>query len=84
MKNNLNDLDLNINNYSLDDILNLFKLSHDFNEYDIKKTKKVVLMTHPDKSGLDKKFFLSFSLSLIIFILIILNFLILNNINLVY
>ena len=60
MKNNLNDLDLNINNYSLDDILNLFKLSHDFNEYDIKKTKKVVLMTHPDKSGLDKKFFLFF------------------------
>lgn len=60
MKNNLNDLDLNINNYSLDDILNLFKLSHDFNENDIKKTKKVVLMTHPDKSGLDKKFFLFF------------------------
>jgi hypothetical protein len=61
MINNLDNLDLNIDNYSLDDILNLFKLTHNFTENDIKKTKKVVLMTHPDKSGLDKKFFLFFS-----------------------
>ena len=60
MINNLEKLDLNIDNYSLDDILKLFKLSHSFTEEDIKKTKKIVLMTHPDKSGLDKKFFLFF------------------------
>jgi len=60
MIHNLEKLDLNIDNYSLDDILKLFKLSHSFTEEDIKKTKKIVLMTHPDKSGLDKKFFLFF------------------------
>ena len=52
MINNLEKLDLNIDNYSLDDILKLFKLSHSFTEEDIKKTKKIVLMTHPDKSGI--------------------------------
>lgn len=61
MINNLDNLDLNIDNYSLNDILNLFKLSHNFTIDDIKKTKKMVLMTHPDKSGLDNKFFYFFT-----------------------
>lgn len=54
-------LDLNIDNYDLDDILNLFNLSKDFNEVGLKNAYKMTLMTHPDKSKLDKKFFLFFS-----------------------
>lgn len=55
------DIDLNINNYSLEDILKLFKIQNNFNEEDMKKAKKQVLMMHPDKSKLDKKYFLFFS-----------------------
>jgi hypothetical protein len=54
-------LDLNIDNYSLDDILQLFRLSTDFNEADMKEAKKIVLKMHPDKSRLDAKYFLFFS-----------------------
>ena len=50
--------DLNIENYNLDDILHLFKLPIDFTLTDLKKAKKQALMTHPDRSGLDSKFFL--------------------------
>lgn len=52
------DIDLNIENYNLNDFLNLFKLDINFNENDLKKVKKLVLKVHPDKSGLDKKYFL--------------------------
>uniref|UniRef100_A0A6C0AVZ5 J domain-containing protein n=1 Tax=viral metagenome TaxID=1070528 RepID=A0A6C0AVZ5_9ZZZZ len=55
------DIDFNINNYNLDDILNLFQVKHDFNEKDLKKSKKKVLMLHPDKSNLKKEYFLFFS-----------------------
>lgn len=54
-------LDLNIDNYNLDDLLSLFKLNFDFTEEDIKQAKRVVLKTHPDKSKLDKKYFLFFT-----------------------
>ena len=54
-------LDLNINNYDYDDLLKLFKLNFNFDFNDLKKAKKQVLMMHPDKSGLDKKYFLFFS-----------------------
>tara|TARA_Y100000816_G_C26069554_1_gene562432 strand:+ start:355 stop:1212 length:858 start_codon:yes stop_codon:yes gene_type:complete len=54
-------VDLNIDNYNLDDLLNLFKLEYEFTEEDLKNTKKQVLKTHPDKSGLDKKYFLFFT-----------------------
>ena len=55
------DIDLSIDNYNLDDLLNLFKLSHDFTRDDIRNAKKIVMKTHPDKSGMDKKYFLFFS-----------------------
>jgi hypothetical protein len=42
-------------------LLNLFKLSHDFARDDIRNAKKIVMRTHPDKSGMDKKYFLFFS-----------------------
>ena len=54
-------LDLNIQNYNLNDLLNLFKLNTNFTEEDLKNAKKIVLKTHPDKSKLDKKYFLFFS-----------------------
>ena len=52
--------DLNINNYSLEDLLGLFKLDYNFDENDLKMAKKIALKTHPDKSGLDKNVFLFF------------------------
>ena len=55
------DLDLNIRNYELRDILNLFKLPSVFNELNMREAKLMVMRTHPDKSGLDKEYFLFFS-----------------------
>ena len=56
----MDDLDLNIQNYDLEDILNLFKLNYQFTEQNLKQAYKTVLKTHPDKSGLDKEVFLFF------------------------
>ena len=53
-------IDLNIDNYALADLLSLFKLDYNFNTDDLKQAKKIVLMTHPDKSKLDKQYFLFF------------------------
>ena len=53
-------MDLNIDNYSLDDLLKLFHLSKDFTESDLKEARKRVVAVHPDKSGLDKEYFLFF------------------------
>ena len=57
----MENLDLNFDNYSLNEILNLFDISADFDENSMKMAKKKVLMTHPDKSGLDPEVFLFFS-----------------------
>jgi hypothetical protein len=54
------EIDLNIENYDLDDLLKLFQLNYSFNISDLKLAKKIVLRLHPDKSGLDKKYFLFF------------------------
>jgi hypothetical protein len=54
-------MDLNIENYDLPDLLQLFKIDFDFTEEDLKRVKKTVMQTHPDKSGLDKKYFLFFT-----------------------
>ena len=54
-------MDLNIENYDLADLLELFKLDFEFDEEALKRVKKMVMQTHPDKSGLDKKYFLFFS-----------------------
>lgn len=55
------DLDLDIRNYELRDILNLFKLPSIFTEAHMREAKLTVMRTHPDKSGLDKEYFLFFS-----------------------
>ena len=57
----MEDIDLNIDNYNLEDILNLFNISYNFNEEDLKNAKKIVLHSHPDKSKLDKKYFFFFT-----------------------
>jgi len=54
-------LDLNIHNYDLNDLINLFHVPFHFKEEHLKEAKKIVLKTHPDKSGLDKEYFLFFS-----------------------
>jgi hypothetical protein len=48
--------DLDINNYSMEDILQLFKISN-FDEIEMKRAKKMVLMIHPDKSHLSAEYF---------------------------
>lgn len=55
------DLDLDIRNYELRDILNLFKMPSMFTEAHMREAKLTVMRTHPDKSGLDKEYFLFFS-----------------------
>ena len=54
-------LDLNIEHYDLEDILNLFKIPNNFDENDLKSAKKMVLKMHPDKSSLTPEYFLFFS-----------------------
>lgn len=49
---------LNIHMYKLNEILDLFGLSYDIGMDDLKRAKKVVLMTHPDKSKLGPEYFL--------------------------
>jgi hypothetical protein len=49
---------LDINMYSLQELLGLFDLDYDISIEDLKRAKKKVLMTHPDKSKLDAKYFL--------------------------
>ena len=57
-----NNIDLNIDNYSREDLFNLFGLkSMNLNENIMKDCKKIVLKTHPDKSKLDEKYFIFFS-----------------------
>jgi len=57
----MSNFDLNIDNYSLDDLLNLFHLNYNFTTEQLKNAKKIVLKTHPDKSKLPKEYFLFFS-----------------------
>ena len=51
-------IDFNLENYDLQDLLNIFQLNYNFNMNDLKNAKKIVLQTHPDKSGLEKEYFL--------------------------
>lgn len=49
---------LDITKYSFDEILDLFKLTYNITIEDLKRAKKKVLMTHPDKSKLPSEYFL--------------------------
>ena len=49
---------LDIHMYSLQELLGLFDLSYSITLEDMKRAKKKVLMTHPDKSKLAPEYFL--------------------------
>ena len=51
-------MDLNIENYNFDEILNLFSLNNEYGVEELKRAKKVVLNLHPDKSRLNKDIFI--------------------------
>ena len=57
----IQELDLDIDHYSLADILNLFHLSTNFTTKDLKTAKRVLMAVHPDKSGLDSTYFRFFN-----------------------
>ncbi|OUU20287.1 MAG: hypothetical protein CBB97_18065 [Candidatus Endolissoclinum sp. TMED37] len=57
----MSNFDLDIDNYNLKDLLNLFKLNYTFGEIELKQAKKMVLKLHPDKSNLDKEIFVFFN-----------------------
>lgn len=62
MSNKIKEIDLDIKNYSLNDLFNLFQIENSIIEIDqLKNAKKIVLQMHPDKSKLDAKYFLFFS-----------------------
>ena len=55
-------IDLNIENYSREELYKLFgfKTTAILTEENLKEAKKIVLKTHPDKSRLDNKYFIFF------------------------
>ena len=55
------ELDLDIDNYDLNDLLGLFQLEAGYGETDLARAKRLVLKTHPDKSRMDAKYFLFYS-----------------------
>ena len=52
------EIDFDLANYNLRELLTLFQLNYNFNIDDLKNAKKMVMKLHPDKSGLDKSYFL--------------------------
>lgn len=50
--------DFELDNYNLNDLLKLFGLSKIDSHEDLKNAKQVVHKIHPDKSGLDKKYYI--------------------------
>ena len=55
------DIDLNIENYNFNDLTRLFNLKNNFSDNELRNCYKIVVQTHPDKSGLDKKYFLFYT-----------------------
>ena len=53
--------ELDIKKYNLDELLKLFKLDKNFGEKELKDAKKIVLLTHPDKSKLHPDYFRFYS-----------------------
>jgi hypothetical protein len=54
----LNSLDLDLDNYSLDDLYNLFNIEPGaLEEQSLKNAKQIVHKMHPDKSNLEPKYF---------------------------
>jgi hypothetical protein len=60
MSNDFSQLDLNIDNYGIDDLLNVFQITPHFDVEDLKSVKRKALQFHPDKSNLPHEYFLFF------------------------
>jgi hypothetical protein len=54
-------LDLDLDNYSFEELLSLFKLHQESTPEDVTRARRIVLRTHPDKSQLDPKYYVFFS-----------------------
>ena len=54
-------MDLDLDNYELDELLLLFKLRTNFTAEEFRAAKRIVLAVHPDKSGLGPEYFVFFS-----------------------
>ena len=55
-------MDLNIDHYSLHELLKLFKLHENFTPADFKDAKRIVHALHPDKCKQDIKYYLFFKI----------------------
>ena len=53
----MDESDMNIYNYDIDDILHLFKLEYNYKKQDLEKCKEIVLKLHPHNSHLDPTIF---------------------------
>lgn len=56
----MEELDLDIESYSLQELLNLFNIQLPITDLDIARAKRKLLRTHPDKSGLGTDVFIFF------------------------
>ena len=52
--------DFDLENYNLEDLLNLFSITHAISKEEMQKAKQKVLKTHPDKSQLPSEYFIFF------------------------
>lgn len=53
----MNNIDFDIDSYSFNDILNLFKLTPEYNEIQLINSKEILDKMHPDNSNLDIKYY---------------------------
>ena len=51
-------MDLDIDHYSLQELLKLFKLNENFTSAEFKDARRIVLALHPDKCNQDIKYYL--------------------------
>ena len=56
----MNSYDLEIENYSFQDLVDLFGISNKLTIEDLKKASRTAIMMHPDKSGLNSEVFIFF------------------------
>ena len=54
-------IDLDLDNYSLNDVLSLFDLPCHFSRSQLKNARSIALRLHPDKCHLDSKYYIFFS-----------------------
>ena len=56
----MSNFDFNLDNYDLDDLLNLFSITHTLSKDELILAKQKVLKSHPDKSNLSSDYFIFF------------------------